>query len=297
MRPLFSLGLTLHIFSGLAVDPVLGGIIQAYGGDDRLSLAENYAAEGRQCVVGSSVSSMSPERCDPIRLFRKSPYHWREEFGLSGGGTVIKVLSRDRGEQFLQGNWFSRLIATSGGSHDKPLSREDVRLFWSNDEWSVWNFLLNSSRLNIHPDGLLETIDGRKADAFSVAVAGGVTLRYFFDTRTRLCLQRSVLRSSNIASHIVFEDYRDAGGVPFPFRMRFFDNQELYLEQDFTSVHVGATLSDGLFEIRPSPPLWVVPLWIGCSSLLVSGFVLVGLRFVRRRKESRIPGPSEVSTR
>ena len=195
-RALFSLGLSLQFFGGLAADPILGGIIQAYGGDDGLRLAENYAAEGRQCAVeGPSISSMSQESCNPIRHFRKSPYHWREELGLHAGGAIIQVFARDRGEQFLQGNWFSRLIATSGGSHDKPLSREDVRLFWSNDEWSVWNFLLNSSRLNIHPDGLLETIDGRKADAFSVAVAGGVTLRYFFDTRTRLCLQRSVLRS------------------------------------------------------------------------------------------------------
>jgi hypothetical protein len=297
MRPLFSLGLTLQFFSGLAVDPVLGSIIQAYGGDDGLRLAENYAAEGRQCVVGSSISSMSPERCDPIRLFRKSPYHWREEFGLPGGGAIIEVFARDRGAQILQGNWFSRLSATIGGSHDKPLSREDVRLFWNNDEGSVWNILLNSSRLNIHLDGVLETIDGRKADAISVGAADGVTLRYFFDTRTRLCLQRSVLRSSNSASYMLFDDYRDAGGVPFPFRIRFFDNQELYLEQDFTSVHVGATLSDELFEIRSSPPLWVVPLWIGCSFLLVFGFVLVGLRFARRRKESRIPGASDVSTR
>ena len=96
----------------------------------------------------------------------------------------------------------------------------------------------------------MQTVDKENANAFSTLLGDGTTVRYFFDPDTKLCVQRSVIRSPTDASHIVFKDYRRIDGLPVPFKSAFYLNGYATEEYSLSTVRFGAV--DGAYFVIPT---------------------------------------------
>jgi hypothetical protein len=100
----------------------------------------------------------------------------------------------------------------------------------------------------------LETIAGRTTFVVSATTAPGVTVRYFFDTRTGLLTRQLTATARGIVQlqdQIDFEDYRDVSGLKFPFTIRI-SNVAPYDTsiRRFTEIRHGIPVDDALFTRR-----------------------------------------------
>lgn len=82
--------------------------------------------------------------------------------------------------------------------------------------------------------------------------------RFYFDVDSGLLVRAVTLTPTPVGTvpqQTDFEDYRDAGGVKFPFRIRvsFVDPWSSAMRQ-YTSVKLGAEVDDAVFEKPKAPP-------------------------------------------
>lgn len=102
------------------------------------------------------------------------------------------------------------------------------------------------------------TIAKEKINDREVWVVENGTRRFYFDIESGL-LVRAVILTPSIAGTIPqqtdFEDYRDAGGVKFPFRTRLsLVDPWLSATRQYTSVTLGAVVDDSQFEMPSTKP-------------------------------------------
>jgi len=100
------------------------------------------------------------------------------------------------------------------------------------------------------------TIAKEKIGDRDVWVVERGTRRFYFDVESGLVVRAVTLTPSTVGTipqQTDFEDYRDAGGVKFPFRIRVsLVDPWLSATRQYTSVKLGAEVDDAMFEM-PKP--------------------------------------------
>ena len=103
-----------------------------------------------------------------------------------------------------------------------------------------------------------KTIAKEKIDDRDVWVVANGTLRFYFDVESGLLVRKATLTPSpvgTIPKQSDFDDYRDAGGVKFPFRIRVsFVDPWAGATRQYTEVKMGAEVDDAMFEKPKASP-------------------------------------------
>lgn len=103
-----------------------------------------------------------------------------------------------------------------------------------------------------------KTIAKDKISDRDVWVVANGTRRFYFDVESGLLVRTATLTPSpvgTIPKQSDFEDYRDAGGVKFPFRIRVsFVDPWAGATRQYTAVKLGAEVDDAMFEMPKASP-------------------------------------------
>ncbi len=96
-----------------------------------------------------------------------------------------------------------------------------------------------------------DTVDGKEMWVVGAPKGDSTTSQFWVDTDS-LLVRRIVHRDTRGARPVVsdtrFQNYRNVGGFPVAFAMRFYRDGRLYFKEDYFNVRVGDTLPVELFE-------------------------------------------------
>lgn len=99
----------------------------------------------------------------------------------------------------------------------------------------------------------LEKLGDRDAYVVSVTARPQTTTKYFFDAQTGLLLRKLTTTSTLLAplpEQIDYEDYRDVGGVKFPFTIRTSEGAAFVTRtRKFTEVKINISVDDAVFKM------------------------------------------------
>lgn len=101
-----------------------------------------------------------------------------------------------------------------------------------------------------------DTWEGKPAWVVGAAAGDTTTSQFWVDVDSlliRRIIQRDARAARPVVSDTRFQNYRDVGGYPVAFAMRFYRDGRLYFREDYFNVRVGETLPIELFE----PQHWV----------------------------------------
>ena len=96
-----------------------------------------------------------------------------------------------------------------------------------------------------------DTVDGREMWVVGAPKGDSTSSQFWVDTDSllvRRIVHADARGSRPVVSDTRFQNYRNVGGFPVAFAMRFYRDGRLYFKEDYFSVKVGDTLPVELFE-------------------------------------------------
>lgn len=260
-------------------------IIARYGGAEGLAKSGYREMRGRECIVGRARASMPflayLPPCEEFTTYQ-TPLVTRAEYRQPWLVWQVQIIERDKGFQFYEGLWPSRaLYAWLFGLRDGPIDPRLVAALNQSNAVSVFTFLSKSDALEARLRHDYKTIDGKEADGICVPV-DNVFVLFLFDPQTNV-LTEKIVASRQANTQFVYSDFRDIGGVPFPFRTDEYDGSDLIKEIFEDSVRIGIHPTERLFKAPFTQPLWVEPT-IALAILLAGGGVAWMVFLVRGRR-------------
>jgi hypothetical protein len=283
-------GLAPFPANGSAQNVDLSKIIERYGGAEKLSQARRLYVQGTTCVKGRATANYGRRPCRDFKVYRMGSLGSREEADV-GQVTAVRIVRQNEGFQYFRGWWPVRAFLNWGGLRDGPMSPVELAAAHRWSELPVTSFLY-ASQFRAPARGEREmTLDGKPAEVF-LLTTGNLVAQYFFDPQTLLCLQSTVTGTNNRAS-LLYQDYRDVNGLPYPFRIQQFDGNSLTEVETVDSVQIGIALNSRILSVPISQPLWVLPtaLFVG---ILVGVVTMIVIK--RKRVGQAIGGSRFVST-
>lgn len=249
----------------------LESILNRYGGEQKLAEFELQFKEGRRC------GDLGP--CQDFRYFRKGPSKLRLEEGFDPPLWTVKIIRENVAQEYFTGPWWNRSLAWATGLKDGPLDRIDIAAMRLDTPQLVFDFLRAAKSSNVTYEGKTLTMDGRPADSFMQPwPERNATVRYLFDPESHLCLQRTITPTgSKHSPYIIYSDYREASGLPYPFRTEMWLGKLRIQNETLQSVKIGAPPDEKLFTERPNDPLWVFALVALGAATIVFTVVIWGL--------------------
>jgi len=238
-RPLRLLPLALALLAGCAVPPTVDDVIsahlQARGGEARIRALQSVRAIGTVTASGGRVARLVREIERPGRV--------RVEFTYQG---VTGVYVHDGAE-----GWFVDPLA----GQFEPATLPEESAAAAIDQADIEGPLVDW-REKGHQVKLVgrETLDGRVVDKLEVTLRGGDVRYDYLDAGTHLLVRSDgfrVVRGHRVQLETEYSDYRDVGGLLFPFHIvsRAKERPEA-LTIDVEKVELDPDLGDSRFR-RP----------------------------------------------
>jgi hypothetical protein len=287
MRFLLSVVLSGLILADVAFgreDSPLSAIFARYGGMEKVAETEVLYQEGRRCTLGD---------CRDFRSYRNGESSIRVEEAFSPPLWRVRVIRGREAKEFFVGPEWKRAWFAVAGVRDGPIPPDEVPGVLLDSRSLVMDFLNQAQRSLVAYVGKTVALNGREAYTFEQDLPERkAKAQYLFDVDTLLCLQRTLILNSKKEpfSYVVFSDYREVNGMPYPFRTETIDAKRKVTNHDETLslVRIGGHLDESLFTATPNDPLWVFPLKALSFVAVIGAFFIWVLR--RWRIRSRIRG-------
>lgn len=253
--------------SAQSADTVLAGMRQALGGQAALAAVESFQLQGK----ATRVPAVGPAVEQDVRIACQLPDRYVRITRRSRASTSYEGFNRDRPIQRSESSRGAGefRFGPTDPNHAGALRDRLASVF--RDEFARLALPLFGAPPAAVPLELTyagtEDRDGRKADVVAVSVADGRSFRMFVDAATHLPLAVSwqavpaiVSTSGSLvvrgpapepAEHVMtFDDFRQAGGVVWPHRLREFVGRTLVVDTRIETISINPTLDLAIFQGR-----------------------------------------------